>query len=87
VSYGELRLALLARAFAKRPRLLLLDEPFTGLDPRRRQRLRSALSGLARRGTQLVIAIHHLDDLPPEVGHRLHLKRGQGQVVGLHKKR
>ena len=86
VSYGELRLALLARAFVKRPRLLLLDEPFTGLDPRRRQRLRSALSGLARRGTQLVIAIHHLDDLPPEVGHRLHLKRGRGQVIQLHRK-
>jgi molybdate transport system ATP-binding protein len=84
VSYGELRLALLARAFVKRPRLLLLDEPFTGLDPARRQRLRSALSGLARRGTQLVIAIHHLDDLPPEVNRRLHLRRGRGEAVRLH---
>ncbi len=87
VSYGELRLALLARAFVKRPRLLLLDEPYTGLDPLRRQRLRSALSGLARRGTQLVIAIHHLDDLPPEVGHRLHLRLGRGQVVRLRQDR
>jgi molybdate transport system ATP-binding protein len=80
VSYGELRLALLARAFVKRPRLLLLDEPFTGLDSLRRQQLRSALSGLARGGTQLVIAIHHLGDLPPEVNRCLHLRQGRGQV-------
>jgi len=83
VSYGELRLALLARAFVKRPGLLLLDEPFTGLDPRRRRQLRAALSGLARSGSQLVIAIHHLEDLPPEVCHRLHLRRGRGQVMAL----
>lgn len=83
VSYGELRLALLARAFVKRPGLLLLDEPFTGLDPRRRRQLRAALSGLARSGSQLVIAIHHLEDLPPEVCHRLHLRRGRGQVMPL----
>jgi len=83
VSYGELRLALLARAFVKQPALLLLDEPFTGLDPRRRRLLRAALSGLARGRCQLVIAIHHLEDLPPEVGHRLHLRRGRGQVVPL----
>jgi len=81
VSYGELRLALLARAFVKRPRLLLLDEPFTGLDPARRANLRDALSSLARHGTQLVVAVHHLDDLPREVSWRLHLRHGRGQVV------
>jgi molybdate transport system ATP-binding protein len=32
VSYGQMRLALLARAMVNRPQLLLLDEPFTGLD-------------------------------------------------------
>jgi molybdate transport system ATP-binding protein len=77
VSYGELRLALFARAFVRRPRLLLLDEPFTGLDPACRRRLRAALSRLARAGTQLVIAVHHLDDLPPEVNRRLRLSRGR----------
>jgi len=81
VSYGELRLALLARAFVKRPALLLLDEPFTGLDPARRAALRAALSQVAREGTQLVIAIHHLADLPPEVNRRLHLRHGRGEVV------
>jgi len=81
VSYGELRLALLARAFVKRPQLLLLDEPFTGLDPGRRKRLRAALSRMARAGTRLVIAVHHLEDLPPEVNRRLHLHNGAGVLI------
>lgn len=83
VSYGEFRLALLARALVKRPRVLLLDEPFTGLDRQRRALLRDALSRLASRGTRLVMAVHHHDDLPPAINRRLHLERGRGRVVPL----
>jgi molybdate transport system ATP-binding protein len=83
VSYGQLRMALFARAFVKRPELLLLDEPFTGLDPARRRELRRELSRLAQGGTKLVIAIHHIDDLPPEVNRRLHMKQGRGAVAPL----
>jgi len=83
VSYGQLRMALFARAFVKKPELLLLDEPFTGLDPARRRELRRELSRLARGGTRLVIAVHYRGDLPPEVNRRLHLKKGRGVVVPL----
>jgi molybdate transport system ATP-binding protein len=79
VSYGELRLALIARAWVHSPALLLLDEPFTGLDPGRRARLKRALTMLAGTGTQLVMAVHHHDDLPPCVRRRLHLVAGQGR--------
>jgi molybdate transport system ATP-binding protein len=79
VSYGELRLALIARAWVHAPALLLLDEPFTGLDPARRRRLKQALVTLARRGTRLVMAVHHHDDVPPVVNRRLHLVAGRGR--------
>lgn len=81
VSYGELRLALIARAWVHEPGLLLLDEPFTGLDPSRRARLKRALDALARRGTRLVMAVHHHDDVPAVVNRRLHLVAGRGRVM------
>jgi molybdate transport system ATP-binding protein len=64
VSYGQLRLALLARAMMNEPELLLLDEPCDGLDPEHRQQLLSHLDKLARKGVQLVIAVHDRNDLP-----------------------
>lgn len=81
LSYGELRLALFARALVKRPRVLLLDEPFTGLDRHRREQLRRALSRVAATGTQLVMAVHHGDDLPPEINRWLRLARGSLAVA------
>jgi molybdate transport system ATP-binding protein len=81
VSYGELRLALIARAWVHEPGLLLLDEPFTGLDPQRRARLKVALTRLAQRGTRLVMAVHHHDDVPPVVNRRLHLVAGRAREL------
>jgi molybdate transport system ATP-binding protein len=75
VSYGQLRRALFARALAASPRLLLLDEPLTGLDPRQRQAMRSLLDRLMKRGVSIVIAVHHLEDLPRGITHVLHLSR------------
>lgn len=77
VSYGELRLALFARAFVRRPALLLLDEPFTGLDAGRRTQLRAALDALADAGVTLVVALHHRDDRPRSVNRELRLANGR----------
>jgi molybdate transport system ATP-binding protein len=76
LSYGQRRLALLARALVLRPEALLLDEPLTGLDAPYRAQLRALLSALARAGVQLVVAAHHASDLVPEVGHVLALRSG-----------
>jgi molybdate transport system ATP-binding protein len=80
VSYGQLRLALLARAMVNEPRLLLLDEPCTGLDPAMRSRVLSLLDALARAGTQVVMAVHHAEDMIPAITHVLEIRRG-GRVT------
>jgi molybdate transport system ATP-binding protein len=73
LSYGQLRRALIARALVAERELLLLDEPFDGLDARARVIVGAQLEKVARRGTQLVIATHHAEDVPSFVTRRLDL--------------
>jgi molybdate transport system ATP-binding protein len=75
VSYGQMRLALFARAMANDPELLLLDEPCTGLDGDVRARVLREIERLARSGTQIVMAVHDADDIVPAVKNILQLKR------------
>ena len=64
LSYGQLRRALVARALVRRRCLLLLDEPFDGLDADARQLVARAIAAAARGGTQVVLATHHAEDVP-----------------------
>lgn len=77
LSYGQRRLALVARALVHAPEALLLDEPLTGLDAPARARMRRLLSRLARDGVQLVVAVHHPEDLVPEIRRVLRLRNGR----------
>jgi ABC-type molybdenum transport system ATPase subunit/photorepair protein PhrA len=76
LSYGQLRRALIARAMAADARILLLDEPLTGLDPMQRAIMKRLLQRLMRRVT-IVAAVHHAEDLPRGMTHglRLHNRR------------
>ncbi|MEY2918827.1 MAG: hypothetical protein RL261_132 [Pseudomonadota bacterium] len=80
LSYGQLRLALVARAFVRTRRLWLLDEPFDGLDAAARQRLRARLDEAVSRGATLVIATHHDEDVPAYVTRVLRFRRGRAPV-------
>jgi molybdate transport system ATP-binding protein len=83
LSYGQMRRALFARALAAEPRILLLDEPLTGLDPRQRGVMKRLLEQLMAQDRTLVIAVHHPEDLPRGMTHSLHLlgRRAYQQAI------
>jgi molybdate transport system ATP-binding protein len=81
ISYGQMRRVLLARAMINSPRLLLLDEPCTGLDANSRARVRAHLQELAESGVQLVMSTHHRSDLVPAINRTLWLKAGRIERV------
>lgn len=73
-AYVQQRLALVARALVKCPRLLILDEPDQGLGDAEREHLfRFLEQWLLQSETTLVLATHHASHLPRCITHRLHL--------------
>ena len=62
LSGGQRRLCALAGILAMEPRILVLDEPTAGLDPRGRAMLRRVLARLSERGITLVQVTHSMED-------------------------
>ncbi|WP_115718693.1 molybdate ABC transporter ATP-binding protein ModF [Gallaecimonas mangrovi] len=72
LSYGEQRLLLIARAMVKHPPLLILDEPYQGIDENYRLRINGFLNHLMEKGeSQLLLVTHHQDDCPKGITHQL----------------
>lgn len=64
LSNGETRRVLLARALLKQPSILLLDDPAAGLDPAQREKLKSIVQALCRRGVAVAMSYRHRDEVP-----------------------
>jgi len=62
LSGGMKRRLSIARSLIASPRVLMLDEPTTGLDPQARHLLWDALQRLKRGGTTIVLTTHYMDE-------------------------
>jgi ABC-2 type transport system ATP-binding protein len=83
LSGGQRSRVALALALAKRPRLLLLDEPMADLDPLARHQLMGTLMGqAAEHGTTVVISSHILSELDGAIDHLLLVDLGRVRLAG-----
>jgi len=62
LSGGMKRRALIARALIANPKVIILDEPTTGLDPQARHRLWRQLRKLKEEGRTLVLTTHYMEE-------------------------
>jgi len=62
-SHGMKQRLGLARALVSNPRLIILDEPTNGLDPRGRRDIHDLLLSLAAKGAGILLCTHLLDDV------------------------
>lgn len=76
LSSGEQRLALVVRAFVKNPDLLILDEPFHGLDDTNRQLVRTVIEAYCQQKDKTFVMVTHYESEFPEcINNKLYLKR------------
>jgi ABC-2 type transport system ATP-binding protein len=82
LSTGNRQRLLLAKTLLNDPKLLVLDEPSSGLDPRARVEVREILQELAGMGKTIVISSHILADLEEICSHICIMEEGKVVLSG-----
>ncbi|MCA7118027.1 MAG: ABC transporter ATP-binding protein [Acidibrevibacterium sp.] len=83
LSGGERQRVAVARALAREPALLLLDEPFAALDARTRRHLRQELAALRRRlAIPIILVTHDLEEAAALADRMTVLERGRTLQTG-----
>ena len=83
LSSGQTRKMLLAKAILARPELIVLDNPYLGLDTSSRKAFNALVDQLAAEGDITFVLSGHYDELPTCITHRLHLENGRGRLLSL----
>ena len=73
LSGGQQQRVLLARAFCATQKMLLLDEPVTGLDPQATEEMYSLIKELNRNGITIIMISHDVDAALKYASHVLHI--------------
>lgn len=82
LSRGLLQRVAIARALLHEPTLLLLDEPFTGLDPHATSQVATMLRAELLRGAAVVLVSHEVREAWPLATHAYALIRGEWALAG-----
>ena len=82
LSNGERRKVMFAQALSQRPRLLLLNDPFAGLDADYRERLHQILAETVLAGTALVFSTPRIGDLGSLATHVVQMVAGRVVDLG-----
>lgn len=85
LSQGERGRTLIARALISDPRLLLLDEPTTGLDVAAREQLLETMDALddTHPDVASILVTHHLEELPTSTTHAILIAEGRTVASGI----
>jgi lipooligosaccharide transport system ATP-binding protein len=82
ISGGMKRRLIMARALINEPRLLILDEPTTGLDPQARHLIWDKIRELKKRGVTVLITTHYMDEAQQLCDRLVIMEKGKIMVEG-----
>lgn len=82
LSNGEFRKILIARALLRSPKLIILDDPFAGLDSGNRKLLAETVTDLMNHGTQIILVTQRIEEVIPGISHVLLIRDGRVTQTG-----
>lgn len=76
LSHGQIQRVAIAQTIIHQPKVILLDEPASGLDPEARQHLSQLLMYLSKEGATIIVSSHILTELEHYSTHMMVLREG-----------